>query len=428
MLVLSLPHNTKHVAVALSGGPDSWALCLLAQEWCAKNNAQLIALTVDHKLRTGSTAEAESVAAECAQRGIAHHILTWHHDNITSRVQEQAREARYSLLTDYCRTHTIPLLLTAHHADDQAETVLLRFAKASDVGGLAGLQSLRTLHGVTLMRPLLSYTKQQLMDYVTAASVPFVIDPSNENERFARGRLRQARDALEAEGLTTASLVRLADKMRAADEALHYAAQALIINQFVLSPYGGVLVPLMVWENKPAALIARAILELWRLVTADLGHPVGHDQLRSLQRFIEQDDRQKMNLAGMVLEKTDGNLTASRELVACAPALTIASNSFALWDNRFMISNSTDAPVTVGALGEFGRDKIKGLGADFDWLNEPTPETRATLPALYHDRRLPLLIGPPRTKAVTASFLTAKSSRNIEETTLYSDALNLSIV
>lgn len=415
-LSFALPHTAKHIAVALSGGPDSWALCLLADEWCKTNRATLVALTVDHKLRADSTAEAENVAAECARRGIAHHILTWQHNGVSSSVQEQARDARYSLLTEYCRAHGIPLLLTAHHADDQSETVLLRFAKASDVGGLAGLQPLHNLHGVTVGRPLLAYTKQQLIDYVKAAGISFVADPSNENNRFARARLRDARSVLEAEGLTTANLVRLADKMRAADEALDFATTQFISNQFVVSPYGTVSAPVAALHDKPAALVTRALLLMWRIVTGDTGHPIGHDQLQRLLQFAQQSAEQKITMAGMVLEHGGDSLLASRELAACASPITVAAHASAVWDNRFAIHNGTAAAVTVGALTDFGRDKIAGLDKAFHWLHAPAAAARACLPAEYRPQPIPVQLDAAASGTVTAMFLTAKSTK----TALYS--------
>lgn len=416
MLALILPENTKKIAVALSGGADSWALCLLAQQWCARHKAAMVALTVDHRLRPASTTEAEAVAAECARRGIPHHTLTWAHEGISSRLQEQARSARYALLIGYCKENGISALLTAHHADDQAETVLLRFAKASDVGGLAGLSPVSTVNGITLMRPLLGYTKQQLIDYVVAAGVPFITDPSNENPRFARARLRDSRSTLETEGLSTANLLRLADKMRAADEALSFATARLVTSLFSISPYGTVTVPRAAMQQKPAAIIHRALLDLWRITTGSTGHPLGHDQLQQLSRFVLDRADPKITMGGMVVERTGHGILSCRELAACAGPLTISANSDAEWDGRFSIHNRTEHAVTVGALGVLGRDKIASLGPASAWLNIPNPTARACLPSIHGTVRMPLPLTAPAPGAVTALFLTAKST----ETALYS--------
>lgn len=422
MIALSLPANTKHLAVALSGGPDSWALALLAHDWCQQNNAQLTALTVDHKLRADSTDEAIAVAAECAKRGIAHAVLTWQHDGISTGLQEAARTARYQLLTDYCRTHNIPLLLTAHHADDQSETVLMRFAKASDVGGLAGLAEASTMNGITLLRPLLHCTKQQLVDYATQAGVTFVTDPSNANEKFARVRLRNARAALEAEGLTTANIVRLSNKMRAADEALDFAMRHMIGAQLTVSPYGATSLPLAVIQNKPAALVQRALLHIWRTVTGNAGHPIGHDQLQALAQFNER----KVTAAGMVLECDGRAMLAYREVAACASPITVAAHSKAVWDARFVIHNNTGAAVTVGALGEYGRERVQALGPAYAEIEKLNVAARAASPALHENAttRTPLLASKSMGNDVTALFLVTKSTDN----TLYSAELNLSIV
>lgn len=418
MLALNIPGEPRHIAVALSGGPDSWALALLAQQWCQRNNGQLTALTVDHRLRDDSTAEAQTVAAECARRGLAHHVLTWQHGPITSALQEQARTARYAMLTDWCRANQADILLTAHHADDQAETVLLRLAKASDIAGLAGLRSASTINGVTVVRPLLEYAKQQLVDYATQAGVAYVTDSSNENPRFARARLRQARMVLEAEGLTTANVTRLAGKMRAADEALIYAAQALITATYAAD--GTVRLPLVSLASSPPALALRALDTAWRAVTGATGHPLAHDQLQHLVDYVTTGAKTKITLGGMVLEREGSDLLVCREYAACAKPLTVQAYSNAVWDNRFNIHNPTGSAVAVQALGTFGRDRINALAAPYAWLHDVPAAARAALPAVVVGATaLPLLLA--KTQATPwAAFLPVFLSAKSTDTALYS--------
>ena len=177
------------VAVAVSGGADSLALLLLAH---AAIGERLIVLTVDHGLREGSAAEAAMVACVSAGLGVAHSTLSWAGDKPAANLQAAARTARYALMDAWCVDADVPWLLTAHHADDQAETLLMRLARGSGLGGLAGIRARRTLAGGTvLLRPLLGVRRAALRAVVDAAGLTPVDDPANRDPRHDRTRVRQ---------------------------------------------------------------------------------------------------------------------------------------------------------------------------------------------------------------------------------------------
>lgn len=404
----------KHIAVALSGGADSWALTLLAAEWCQEQGVNLTALTVDHALRPESAAEAQAITAECASRGIKHEILRWNHDGISTSLQERARAARYKLLADYCRAHAIPALLTAHHADDVAETLLLRLAKASDVGGLTGMAPVSQQHGITIIRPLLQASKSTLVKLVEQAGIKAIIDPSNSNPRFARARLRQAQAVLATEGLDTRNLLRFAEKMAAADSALHFAAQQLILQQAQWHACGAATLPLAVLQAAPTALQMRALQSLWRKVTGNQHHPLPYSQMaRALQDITNSRSALKpITLGGMQISAVKHELLFTRELAACAAPVLIAPHQQACWDNRFMIYNNTAAPVRVGALGVFGHRRMATLGPAYRWLANVPAKARASLPALYDTspKPEPLMLQSAAAKSLSAQFLPLNQS------------------
>ena len=179
----------ERLAVAVSGGPDSVALLLLA---VAAFPGRVAAITVDHGLRAGAAAEAADVAAQCRARGIPHVTLDWIGDKPGANLQAAARNARYALMADWCAANRFALLLTAHHADDQAETLLMRLARGSGSGGLAGIRARRDLgHGVVLARPLLGVRRADLAAVVAADGWKPADDPSNRNPRYARTHARQ---------------------------------------------------------------------------------------------------------------------------------------------------------------------------------------------------------------------------------------------
>jgi tRNA(Ile)-lysidine synthase len=215
--------------LAVSGGPDSVALMLLAAQWSARPAEMKIAVaTVDHGLREGSREEASRVGAWAGALGFEHHLLMREGPRPKSRIQEIARSARYALLCARARAMTPQgAIVTAHHADDQAETVLFRLTRGSGLAGLAGMKARSTQDGVKLLRPLLGTPKSALEALCVAEDHPFFRDPSNENRDFARARLRALRATLRDQGLETPTLLRLGRRAGAASEALEWAAARL---------------------------------------------------------------------------------------------------------------------------------------------------------------------------------------------------------
>lgn len=215
------PVAGERFAVAVSGGPDSLALLLLAHDVLG---ARVVALTVDHGLRADAATEAAMVAAVCAARGIEHATLQWTGPKPAGNLQAAAREARYALMRDWCAAHGISWLATAHHRDDVAETLLLRLARGAGLAGLSGPRARRNLgHGVTLLRPLLGATHAQLCALVAAAGLTAVDDPANHAPRFDRTAARALLAA--TPWLASARLAASTRHLAQAEAALDWAAK-----------------------------------------------------------------------------------------------------------------------------------------------------------------------------------------------------------
>jgi tRNA(Ile)-lysidine synthase len=212
----------ESVALAVSGGPDSLALLLLAAE---ARPLKVEAATVDHALRPESRAEAEMVAALCERLGVPHRILTatWD-EKPESAIQERARLVRYQLLGEWARERGLTALLTAHHLDDQAETFLMRLSRGAGARGLGAMRGVARPAGgkIAIVRPLLGWRRAELEAVCAAAGVDPVQDPSNDDEQFERVRVRKALAA--ADWLNPASIAVSARNLAQADEALRWAA------------------------------------------------------------------------------------------------------------------------------------------------------------------------------------------------------------
>lgn len=177
-----------HLLVAVSGGPDSVALLLLAH---AVLGDRCSAATVDHGLRAESAGEAAWVARLCAARGIAHATLTAplpDRAGRTANLSARARDLRYRLLQEHADAIGADRIATAHHADDQVETLIMRLNRGAGVAGLAGV---RATSG-RIVRPLLGWRHAELVAVCAAQGIDPVDDPSNVSDRFDRARLRKA--------------------------------------------------------------------------------------------------------------------------------------------------------------------------------------------------------------------------------------------
>jgi tRNA(Ile)-lysidine synthase len=206
------------IGLAVSGGPDSLAMLLLAQ---AAVPGGFEVATVDHGLRAESAAEADFVGGLCAGLGIPHTVLSVR--VAPGNLQDEARAARYTALASWAMERGLGAIATAHHADDQAETVLMRLNRGSGLAGLAGVRARGTVPGskLPLIRPLLDWRRDELAAIVARAGVAAVTDPSNSDPRFDRARIRAA--LAEAEWLDPAAIAQSAAHLAEGEETLAWA-------------------------------------------------------------------------------------------------------------------------------------------------------------------------------------------------------------
>jgi len=221
------------LGLAVSGGPDSLAMLLLARRVLPE---RIAAATVDHRLRPANADEAAIVGEVCASLDVPHAVLPV--DLAQGNLQAEARTVRYAALDGWAGSQGLAAIATAHHADDQAETLLLRLNRGSGVAGLAGVRARGLVPGtkLPLLRPLLGFRRAELAGVVAAAGFEAASDPSNTDERFDRARLRKAlagADWLDVPALA-ASAAHLAD----ADAALDWAAQREWTERVSAAPMG----------------------------------------------------------------------------------------------------------------------------------------------------------------------------------------------
>lgn len=296
-----LGEGAQRLAVAVSGGADSLALTLLVAESLP---GRIIGLTVDHGLRAESGAEAAQVGQWLATCGIPHATLLWEGEKPAANIQAEARAARYRLLDEWCAGHGVPAVLTAHHRDDVAETFLMRLARGSGLAGLAAIQPARRLAGGTwLLRPLLNATKAQLRAVLETRGQPWIEDPSNENERFDRVRVRRwLAEQPDAEAMTR-RIAASARHLAAANDAIAWVVERHLTAYVEVCETGGLsIADRQAFLNVPDEILRRALMDCIAKVGVARTTPRGEE----LDRLIEGLKRGESATLGGALVRVTG--------------------------------------------------------------------------------------------------------------------------
>jgi tRNA(Ile)-lysidine synthase len=282
--------SDARLGLAVSGGGDSLALLLLANTALP---GRIAVATVDHGLRPESAAEAAMVAKLCGRLAVPHETLAV--TLAAGNVQDRARAARYGAMADWCRQKGLWALATAHQMDDQAETLLMRLNRGSGLAGLAGVRARGVLEDADLLvlRPLLGWRRSELADIVAAAEIAPACDPTNEDGRFDRARIRQALAG--ADWLDPAMLARSAALL---GEAEAYVAERIdaACAQWAVTDEGEV-------RLSPGQSDFEAV-EIASRIIADLGGNVSRSEVAALVARLRRSAN--ASLGGVLARVVDG--------------------------------------------------------------------------------------------------------------------------
>jgi tRNA(Ile)-lysidine synthase len=348
------------VALAVSGGSDSVALMHLAKRWVDQRNVRprLTVLTVDHGLRLDSAGEAQRVQGWAEGLGLAHHTLSWTGPRPARGIQAKARAARYDLMSGWCKAHGAEAILTAHTTDDQIETVLMRMARTDSVDSLAGIPPRGEWNGIAILRPLLGWKREDLRRELAAWRQEWIDDPSNDDPRFERVRVRAALKQLAEAGFDTMKLAGLAARCREVADLTDAAARHFMSAHMTVHGRGYGTIDSAAFASLPLAVR----LSVLRAVLAQFG---GGKQplLAELKRLaIDLDGKiMRRTLAGAVVWRRNGDILVAREpgRIAADPAVLPASGQL-IWDGRFTVTAPPGFRVVPGRLVA-GRPRAAGV-------------------------------------------------------------------
>lgn len=378
----------SHVALAVSGGADSVALMLMVRKWLDQRSSgpQITIITVDHRLRDAAASEAEWVKRTARELGFQHETLVWSSAKPRAGLQAEARRARYDLMTAFCRAASIAAIATAHTSDDQAETFIMRLARGSGLDGLSAMAEISRRDGIDILRPLLAISRQRIEAFLLAQVQRWLDDPSNDDDRYERVRIRRKLKEAQSLGLSPARLVLSAKRLRRARDALELVTLTFLRAKVSLHEAGFAKLRLPDLFNLPEDIALRALVRM--ILAVGGGRTVRLSKIEAYYQMMLVAPG-NATLGGCRLIKKDEGLTIMHEIgrMGALSQTAMQPGQTLLWDGRFKITyvgEDTKAAI-LRPLGIDGMQAVKAAAGYFG----PVPRLAAmTLPSLWNDGEL----------------------------------------
>lgn len=387
-------YDAPHYALAVSGGPDSMALvALAAQCQSLPDNAgfavpRFTVLTVDHGLRPEAKAETRLVSRQARELGLKVKILTVNEKLEFSGVQAAARNARYRLMEDYCHAQGIMALVTAHHAQDQAETMLMRLARGSDLAGLSCIPPISVRGQLVVIRPFLEQMPDEMAAICHAAGLSVVNDPSNHDTRFERVRWRHALPRLAELGLPASMLGQSAARLRRVHDDLTKLAHDYLRQWQAILPMGVVRLPRAEFVALPQTIQRRLLTDCF-VWLGGASHPPRQSSMDAVLALCAASHSSGRTLAGVDLRIRRQDIVLGREAAAAQllPALAVKRQMSMIWDGRYRLEIAQKHRGNrLSALGREGLQALKAQG----FMPDPAIPKRfyASVPAIFEGSQL----------------------------------------
>lgn len=342
----------KRLGVAVSGGGDSVALMHLLRLCVQHEDVSLHVATVNHGLRPEAADEAEAVRVMASELDLPHDILTWQAWDGTGNLQDQARQARYQLLTRWAEQRQIPMIALGHTLDDQAETVLMRLGRAAGVDGLSAMAVQRQWNSVTLVRPLLGTSRSDLRDYLRDKGVVWVEDPSNQDHRFDRIKARNAFESLSHLGITPRTLADVARNMSRSREALVWATERAA-RDLARIDAGDIVLDLKGLKELPEEIVRRLVLQSVQWITG-AGYAPRRQPIETAMQALKRGDPAHVGGCLILIQGTKARIC--REFRAVRD-LTVPVGE--VWDERWRLTGPVTDGLEIRALGPEGVQQCK---------------------------------------------------------------------
>ena len=352
---LNLSKSNFKLAVSVSAGVDSMSLLHLSSMWAKKNNKILQVISFNHNIRKESEEEVNLVAKYSKLLGWKHKILKWKTPS-KSNILENARIARYSAISDYCRSENIKILLSGHHLDDQLETFLLRILKKSNIRGLCPMLSKRNLFGIQIVRPFLNVSKKDIYDYAILNKIKFCEDPTNHDNKYLRTKIR---NFLSTNPNIKSKLIRCVNifckirKYTDTQTSNFFKGNISVKNEgyIEINKENLIMLPNFLINN----ILNKAITN-----TGNKKYPLRTRSLKKLNMLISKNIYTTLSIGGCLVENKQKIIRIFREFNQVKNlSLKVQAKKKIEWDNKFTITNllSKESIIVIS----FGKEIVKNL-------------------------------------------------------------------
>ena len=302
----------KNFAVAVSGGPDSLALAVLAKIYAYKKSLVSKFLIVDHQIRKESSQEAKLTRKKLSSVGINSQILIWKGKKPTKNLQSLARKKRYELLIANCNKLKIENILLGHHEDDVLENFFIRILRGSGLKGLISFDKETRIDRINLLRPLLDQKKDDLIFIAKHVFNFYVKDPSNENELFQRVRIRKFIGKLQKNGLDKKKFLNTIKNLKYSDKAIKFYVNKNLKENTHYSPKENDYTINIDFFKQPHEIVFRSLTFIINVIGGKYYSPRGK-KIDMIINKINNEELSKVTLGGCIIEMLHETVIISKE-------------------------------------------------------------------------------------------------------------------
>ena len=298
--------------VAVSGGPDSLALCFLSKIYSIKKNIKVRYVHIDHRLRNNSSKEANFVKSLLNKISSNLEILTWIGKKPKSNIQSVARDKRYELLVNKAKKLKINNIVLGHHRDDLVENFFIRILRGSGLNGLISFDEISNQRNVYLVRPLLKYSKMDLIYIAKKVFKDYVKDRSNKNDEFKRVKIRNFITNLESEGLDKEKFDLTIKNLKFANETIKFFVEKNLKDNSIISNTNNSVILNKNFFYQPEEVVFRSLTEVLKTV-GNKYYPSRGKKVVNLMEQIANDNNFKTTLGNCIIKRVNSTIIVSKE-------------------------------------------------------------------------------------------------------------------
>ena len=307
----NLPIEKKFI-VAVSGGPDSLALSFLAKIYSIKKSVDIKYFVVDHRLRKNSSSEAKFVQKKLKNFSVKLNILTWRGKKPRKNIQSIAREKRYKLLTDEAKKYGIQNILLGHHLDDLFENFFIRILRGSGLKGLISLDKESVKNEVNLIRPIIKLDKQDLIYISNNIFRTYIEDPSNEDEKFKRVKIRNFLEKLSLEGFDRKKFFLTIKNLKFANESIEFYIKKNFEENVTILSQKNIIILKENFFSQSNEVVFRSLAEVIKIVGKRY-YAVRGKKIDKVIDSIKTKSSFKVTLGGCIIKKVNETVILSKE-------------------------------------------------------------------------------------------------------------------